>query len=382
MALARIVHSTIRDYIKGAQDSVMRKRLLLAMLQKRGRISYNRSGLKLDWKVQFDRQPLSTYDEGELISFTASDRYRTFTSEWVQYVASDSITKKQTLQNRGAQAIIQLASEMGKKLLDDARDRFCEELFVDGAATANAKRLDGLLTPFQIGNGSDALSGAATNGDDTSYSKFVIALAAPTTATYGGVAMGLGQIAGDWNTTNWPIGTGDESYDFNHPLAINIETGEWTDSTTVSSTAGLAKALRFGYYASERNGNKQDFALLDWELLRKFKESQESKQRAQALKGNDSDITKLGFEGVSYDGIELTTEYGLPQSSLTGGTESAIGFGVNLDAFEICSMQDKLFVSDKDADITTKSDLVMVDFYGATRNDPRKQVLYVGNGDS
>lgn len=380
MALARIVHSTISDYIREEQNSVLRKRLLLAMLQKRGRISYNRSGINLDWKVRFDRQPLSTYDEGQLINFTASDRYRTFTSEWVQYVASDSITKKQTLQNRGAQAILKLAGDLGKKLLDDARDRFAEELYVDGSATANSGRIDGLLTPFQIGTGADALSGSAANGDDTEYSKFVIEL--KTNAIYGGVSMNLGGVAGDWESTNWPLGRGDESYDFNHPLAINIETGEWTDSTTVSSTAGLPKALRFGYFASARNGEKQDFALLDWNLLRKFKESQESKQRAQTLKGNDSDITKLGFEGISYDGIELTTEYGLPSSNLTGGTETAIGFGVNLNAFEICSMQDKLFVSDKDDDITTKSDLVMVDCYVATRNDPRKQVLYVGNGDS
>lgn len=380
MALARIVHSTIADYIRKEQSNVMRKRVLLAMLEKRGRISYNRSGLNLNWKVEFDRQPLQPYTEGGLISFAGSDRYRTFTSDWVQYVLSDSITKKQTLMNRGAEAIIKLASDIGKKLLNDGRDKLSEELYIDGAASANANRLDGLLTPFQIGNGADALSGAATNGDDTQYSKYVVALQA--SSNYGGVSMNLGGVAGDWESLNWPLGRGDESFDFNHPLAINIETGEWTGSTTVSSTAGLAKALRFGYFASARNGEKQDFALLSWGLLRKFLESQESKQRTQTLKGNDSDLTKLGFEAVSYDGVELTWEYGMPSSSLTGGTESEIGFGINLNSFEICSMQDKLFASDKDSEITVKSDLFLVDFYGATKNDPRKQVLYVGNGDS
>ena len=55
---ARLANTTINEYLRGEEVQVMRNRKILALLQDRGRVTFNHNGLLLDWKIRYRRAPL------------------------------------------------------------------------------------------------------------------------------------------------------------------------------------------------------------------------------------------------------------------------------------------------------------------------------------
>jgi hypothetical protein len=73
------------------------------------------------------------------------------------YYVSDSYGKVEKLANRGKEQVVDLVGGMAERLMEDMRENFAMQLYVDGYATGNEKFICGLEIAF--GNG-----GAATNG--------------------------------------------------------------------------------------------------------------------------------------------------------------------------------------------------------------------------
>src|SRR5262245_29212400 len=94
---SRVVNTTIKNYIREVEVNVLRNRKLSALLQKRGRISYNWSGTAMDWKVQFRRVPLTGFADGDTVTFARQDRHKTAGLDWRGYSAADSMTKGEFL---------------------------------------------------------------------------------------------------------------------------------------------------------------------------------------------------------------------------------------------------------------------------------------------
>ena len=65
---SRIVNTTIRKYIRGEENNVLRNRKLTALLQSRGRIFYGQSGDQLDWKVRYKRAPLVGFADADTLT--------------------------------------------------------------------------------------------------------------------------------------------------------------------------------------------------------------------------------------------------------------------------------------------------------------------------
>jgi hypothetical protein len=303
----------------------------------------------MDWKVQFKRAPMQGYADSDTLTFARKDRWKTAQLPWRGYAATDSMTKKERLMNKNTEAIVKVYEQVTTNLLEDLEDQFGDELYIDGNASGNAKRLHGIES--FMGN-----SGAATNG----Y------IATPSD-TYAGLTTGLGDYGGTWSSsggsTTWPTGVGDAHYDFWSPLIVDYTDTLW-QATTKTWPNTCREALSYGIVKSKKNKSKRgqtDLILLNDELYRQFYNKLSDAERLVVKRGDGKNgLYALGFTDViNYDGTDVSYEYGVPVNT---------GYGWCMDQLELCSLQAQLFVPEgPDFDIASQSYRFSIDFFGNMR---------------
>jgi hypothetical protein len=328
----------------------MRNRKLLALLKNKGRISYGWSGSQMDWKVEFRRNTMDGYADGDNLNFAKHERWRTATLGWRGYSMTDSISKQERLVNSGTEAIIGIFSTMATNLMKDMEESFAEELFINGYLPANAKRMHGIESIFGVG----------TYPGDTSY-------VLPASQTYAGLSTALGAYGGTWSGT-WPSGRGSTDYDFWTPLIVNY--GSTSFSATRTWAANCHAAIRYLIIKTKRNKSSSgqlDMIQVDDDMYRTLLNTLDDKERIIVNRNQaNSGLVKLGFTDVTnIDGTDVTWEYGCPPD---------VGYGFNIDNMEIRSLQQQLFEPDgPDYDIATRSYRFAIDFLGNMTFVPKFQ---------
>ncbi len=354
----RVANSTIAEYIRQEEVNILRSRKLLSLLQSKGRITFGHSGTHLDWKVRYKRVPITGYADGDTLSYPRHEHRKTAQLEWRGYSATDSYTKFERLQNRSTEAIVKAIAEIATFLKEDIQDNFGEELYVDGNATGNNKKIHGLESFFSTSGPVSAAVPVELNND-----------------TYAGLLTAPGAYGGSWTTSGgnstWPLGTGDAHYDFWTPLVTNASNPNFSAATD-SWRNNVIECLRFGLvHTRAKNQSPRgnvELILLDNELYRVFLEVNDSRQQIRITRGDKIGMVALGFEDVvNFDGVDVTSEYGIPPN---------VGYGIATEAMELCSMQDQLFVPDSDTDISTKATRFSIDFFGNLKCNPRNFVKY------
>ena len=358
---SRVVNTTIHQYIRTVEENVMRNRKLLAMMRERGRITFNHSGDIMDWKVKYKRAPMQGYADSDTLTFSRRDRWKTAQLDWRGYASTDSMTKLERLKNKTTEAIVKVYSEIASNLMDDLDDQFGDELYIDGNASGNNKRIHGIAS--FMGN-----SGVAGQG-------FI----ANPSSTYAGLSCALGNYGGGWSTGNivsnyvdWPSGTGDAHYDFWSPLIVSYTNASWTASTKTWPNT-CKEALRFGIVKGKKNKSKKgmlDLILLNDELYRQFEGLLDSEERLIVKRGDKKgSLYALGFEDVvNFEGCDITYEYGVP---------TTYGYGWSMENLELCSLQGQMFVPEgPDFDIAAQSWRFSIDFFGNLKCNPRNFVSW------
>lgn len=340
---ARVVNSTISEYIRKEEVNILRARKLLAALQSKGRISKGHEGTNLDWKVRYKRAPLQTYADSQQLSFPRREKRKTATLPWRAYAATDSMTKFERLQNKGTAAIIKIYANLAKELMEDVKDQFCEELFVDGNATGSTDRIHGLESFF----GTNSQSGVIYINSDT----------------YAGLTTGRGDYGGAWTGT-WPAGYGDPQYDFWSPLILDGVNASWA-SGGGTWKQDCVEIVRYAILNTSRNADDVDLVLMEKDLFRVFADFYDDQQQINVNRGGGSSLlVKLGFGNViNFEGVDLTWEYGVPANTV---------YGLTMEKMELMSLQSQLFDSNmEDFDIEGMSHRFAVDFYGNMKCNPR-----------
>jgi hypothetical protein len=354
---SRIVNSTIRKYIREREINILRNRKLTALLKKKGRITFNWSGIAMDWKVKYKRVKLTPYADGDTIEFSRKDRNKTAVLDWRGYSSSDSMTKGEFLQNRSTEAIIKLYDSISQDLIDDMEDAFGEEFYIDGTLPGNSKRIYGIESFMQCT--SNPGNGAAT-----------------PTGSFAGLSCVPGYYGGTWNSgalPSWPNGYGDAQYDFWSPIIVDYGDTLFPGTGTGGNTwaNNCVEAISFGIIKTKKSKSAKgmlDVIMTDDENFRNYMAVYRQKERILVQKAAaDSALLALGFTDViNQDGVDVTWEYGI-----TPGT----GYGFNTDMMELRSQQAQVFVPEgPDQDIATKSWRFSVDFFGNMVWNPKFQL--------
>ena len=350
---ARVLATTINEYIRVQEVNVLRNRKLLSLMKEKGRITFNHSGDKMNWKVRYQQNTMQGYADADVLTFGRQNKWKTATLDWRGYASTDSMTKKERLMNKSTEAIINVYAEMTKLLMEDITEQFGDEFYKDGNLAGNEKKLHGIES--FLGNTGVSASLPIAVADDS----------------YADLDTDLAGYGGTWTGT-WPDGTGDAHYDFWSPLlvdytsAVAASSNGWQSSTKTWPNTGT-EAVRFAILYTQKNrtmDEKLSIIFLDGLLYRQYMDSIDDKERIMIQRGRDSSaLVKLGFNDViNQDGTDITTEYGIPAST---------GYGFNVNKMELCSLQGQLFGSTSDTDIATMSSRFSIDFFGNCRYNPR-----------
>jgi len=363
----RVVNTTISRYLREVEENVMRNRKLTAMLRKRGRVKMNAAGKDLDWKIRYKRAAVQGQADGDTLTFDRKLRHKVATLDWRGYAVTDSVTKKERLMNKSVEAIVKIYENIAEDLMSDMEESFCDELYIDGNASGNEKRIHGIESFLA---GTQTINVTVTTSTSARAANAADPAGYPNDS-YAGLSTVLGNYGGAWNS-NWPEGTGDAHFDFWTPVLVN-----YTSSFFAGSSATWAQqcidAMRYGIIKSQKNKSKRgqlDMIILPGELYRQALSKNHSLQQINVNRGQDSELVSLGFKDVfNLDGVDITWEYGVPNN---------IGYGFNIDEMELQSLQGQLFVPEgPDWDIASQSYRFSVDFYGNLRCNPRHFVKFL-----
>lgn len=330
-AWAGIAKTTIENHIRDVEPTILRRRIIPAMLETMGRIKTNLSGTKLTWRVGKKRVGLTPYDDMMAVAFQRINRHEVPELDYRGYVSSEAYSELDRLRNRGSEAIVKKISEIAEVLLEDVVENFHEEMFKDGNAAGNESRFHGLESWFST-------TGVASVGEN----RILV-----NNDNYAGLDSTLGAFGGTWEddgsgNTVWPEGTGDVEFDFWTPPVIDYNSAGF--SSTATWKANSIAAMRYALYACMRNtGSLRDIAfILDGSMHREFKDEMQLKERIIVNRNAEqSNLVALGFASLDFDGYEVTWEYGVPRS--TTAQDNRVGYLLNFAKLELCSLYPQVF---------------------------------------
>ena len=354
-----IIETTKPDYMKGASDKTIRSRLLLSMLQKRGRMKMGCSGNECRWQVKFSQPAVSSTDGGGVVDFSNHDAYRQLGIDWRGYIATDTMTNKQRLMNRGDQALVKVFEGKSNNLTQSVRDNFAGELYRDGSAAGRENSIHGLDTFCS--------AGTVTAGDK-------IAMPDDTYGSTKEYQTNLGAYGGAWSSsgsannaeldTDWPDGQGDPEYDWLGPKLVNWSSNAWgTGSQDWEQNAWrvVSQVITWLTVTGGEQGMPTLFPMAS-NLFQGYKNAQESKTRIMVPHKESQD---LGFGStMNQDGVGMYPDFDCPVDT---------GYALNLNTIEIRSLYDKLlWMEGPDKDPRTAwSYMWGVGFFGNVLYDPK-----------
>lgn len=331
---ARVVSTTITDYMKGVETRLMANQKLLAGLKKAGNITYNQAGTAFDWAVEYREAPLETTTGEDQIVPARQDRYKRPSLTMKGVRVHDMMTIREQLMNGGGRSqLINYYKEMSEVLGRNIERQFGLELYVDDSASGNSDRLTGIESMMGTNGTVTITTGAQRSANAADVAGY-------PSDTYAGINTGLGYYGGSWGTqsaieSTWPAGSGQLSYDFFSPTIVCFNSTAFNGSADTFFAQGQ-EATRYGIIHMQRydtNSKAMKFITFDRDLYRQLVQQNDNKERF--IVNDENTLRAMGFKDtLMLDGVECTWEFGVP---------AGVGYGFNMENMEIRSYQDRLF---------------------------------------
>lgn len=326
---ARSIATTIVNHLKEEEIASLRKYKVFAALEGSGNVKTNMSGRGFDWELQY-RNHTPTGNNGETARvFARQNLWKNAELEYRGAQVTDAIFKKEMLENRGAQALVNVAGKMSNRLLTSMEQYLAKEWVVDGYASGNELRFHGIES-FMGTNGTINISTGAQRSANAADP-----FAYPSD-TYAGLSTTLGAYGGSQKTGVWPNGEADPEFDFNSPTIVNY-TSSYFGGTTWE--ANCVKAVREAIHQTRRNDTLEDqvdMVLLDRRLFIDFLNTLDAKERVIVSKQNG--LRSYGFTDVfELDGVEISSENSVPANT---------GYGLAMGNMELLCMEGQLLNSE------------------------------------
>jgi hypothetical protein len=334
---ARSIGTTITNYLREEELNTFRKFKVFAALEGSGNVIMNQGGLGLNWQVRYRNQPVSGNNGETPRVFARQNLWVDANLPYRGYQVTDSIYKREMLENRGQQALINVAGKMASRLQESMEQHLAKEVWIDGNLAGNELRFHG-LDSFTAIDGTvsivDGTKRVASPDDPFGWPADV----------YAGINTGLGAVAGSQLQGSWPNGVADPEYDFYSPIVVNYTSRYFKGKDETGTDSFIWKdqcvqAVREGIQQAKRNDTKAsqiDMVILDRKLYIDYMNKLDSKERI--LANNNEGLRSYGFKDVfQQDGVDISTEYAVP---------SGCGYGLSIANMELRCMEGSLMTAE------------------------------------
>jgi hypothetical protein len=330
---ARAIGTTITNYLREEEVNVLRKFRVFASLEGSGNVLTNQSGRGFSWEVRFRNQPVSGNNGETPRTFSRQNLWKTAKLDYRGYQVTDAIYRREMLENRGQQALINVAGKMASRLQGSMEQHLSREVYVDGDAVGNELRFQGLDTLFGFDGTVDVTTGArnttAKAADPFCWAK----------DNYAGLSTELGAEAGSQlEKGSWPNVACDPEYDYYTPIIVNY-TSSFFKGQTPTWKDQCVEAVREGIHQAKRNDSKAsaiDLVMLDRRMFIDYMNRLDSKERTIVTKTNG--LKSYGFSDVfEQDGCEISTEYAVP---------TGCGYGLSIANMYLHCMEGQLITAE------------------------------------
>jgi hypothetical protein len=336
---SRVIATTIVNHLRETEEATFRKFKVFAALESSGNVIMNQSGRGFDWNVRFRNAPVTGNSGDTPRTFSRINMWKRAELPWRGFTTTDSIYRREMLENRGQQALCDVAGKMAERLQESLEQHLSYQPYRDGNASGFENDFHGMES-FLGYNGTVSEAGgafdqrAANTADRYGFPSDTYAGLSTQLGFYGGGRIGSG--SGIW--PNVPV---DPEVDFYSPLVINYNA---TSLNSLSPAKGnwrvnCVQAIREGLHGCKRNDTKEsqiDMVVLDRQLYIQFLNQYNDKERIAISK--ESGLKAMGFTDVTtLDGCEVTSEYAVPAGK---------GYGLSIGNMELRCLENQLMVAE------------------------------------
>lgn len=330
---ARSIGTTIINYLKEEELATFRKFKVFAALEGSGNVIMNQGGRGLQWEVRYRNQPVSGNNGETPRVFARQNLWVNAELPYRGYQVTDSIYKKEMLENRGQQALVNVAGKMASRLQESMEQYLGKEVWIDGNAAGNSLRFHGIESFLGYDGTVNVTNGAKRTANAADPFAYPL-------DTYANVSTQLGGVAGSQIDGVWPNGTVDPEYDFYSPVIVNYTSTFFKGGNSNNTWAdNCVLAVREGINQAKRNDTKEsqiDMVIVDRRMYTDYQNKLDSKERI--LANNNEGLRSYGFKDVfQQDGVDISTEYGVP---------AGCGYGLSIANMELRCMEGNLMTAE------------------------------------
>lgn len=334
---ARVIGVTIVNHLREEELATFRKYKVFSMLEQSGNVVMNQSGRSMDWNIRYKNTPVTGSTGDTPRTFARHNLWKRAELPWRGWSTTDSVFRRELLENRGQQALVNVASQMAQRLQESLQEHLAHQVYADGNAPGAENSFHGLES-FMGYSGTVSTANGAGVADQRTTSNETDRYGYPTD-TYAGLSTQLGAYGGGRisGTASWPDVPVDPELDFYSPIVINYNSSGWKGTRNWQENCVMA--TREGIHACRRNDTKEaaiDMVVLDRKLFVQYLNSLETKERAIVTRENG--LRAFGFSDVfEQDGVEITQEYACPPGR---------GYGLSIGNMEMRCLENTLFVAE------------------------------------
>ena len=345
---ARVIATTIVNHLREEEVATFRKFKVFALLESSGNIVMNQSGRGFDWNVRWKNANVTGNTGDTPRTFARTNLFKRPQLPWKGFVATDAIFRREMLENRGQQALVDVAGKMAERLQESLEQHLSYQPYKDGNANDNDFHGMESFLGYTAGTTIDeshatsafASRSSGNTSDRFGYPDDTFADISTKLGTYGGGRINtVGTV--DATTPKWPNHAVDPEADFWSPVIVNYNgTGL---NKAASGSQNWAKnctfALREGIHQTKRNdsvNSQVDMIALDRTLYIQFLNTYRDNERIVVSKENG--LKALGFNDVvTIDGVEVTSEYAVPAGK---------GYGFSIGNMQLRCLESQLMVAE------------------------------------
>lgn len=338
---SRVIGVTIVNHLREEELATFRKFKVFASLEGSGNVVMNQSGRGMDWNVRYRNTPVSGNSGDTPRTFSRQSLWKRAELPWRGFVTTDSIFRKEMLENRGQEALVNVASGMAQRLQESLEQHLATQVYSDGDAAGKENDFHGLDT-FLKYDATKTINTSATSDPFATRTANAADKYFLPDGTYAGLKTKPGYYGGGRISGNkiWPVCPVDPEADFYAPILVNYNsTGFAAQNAGDNWQENCIEATREGIFQCKRNDTREaaiDMVVLDRNLYIQYLNKLSSTERA--LVTRSTGLRAYGFTDVfEQDGVEITSEYAVPAGR---------GYGISIGNMEMHCLESQLFTAE------------------------------------